>query len=53
MLKHALVLTDPDTFFKTVKDEGELAFLREPEAEPKVPMTPGDEDDPTVPTNLS
>src|SRR5271166_6156610 len=52
VLKHALVLTNPDTFFKTVKEDSDLAFLREPE--PKVPMVPpGDEDDGTVSTNLS
>ena len=52
VLKHALVLTDPDNFFKPGKGESDLAFLREPE--PKVPpMPPGDEDDTTVSTNLS
>ena len=52
VLKHALVLANPDTFFKTVKEDSDLAFLREPE--PKVPMVPpGDEDDGTVSTNLS
>src|SRR5271163_1246059 len=52
VLKHALVLTNPDRFFKTVKEDSDLAFLREPE--PKVPMVPpGDEDDGTVSTNLS
>src|ERR1700719_669184 len=52
VLKHALVLTDPDNFFKAGKGDSDLAFLREPE--PKVPpITPGDEDDTTVSTNLS
>jgi len=51
VLKHALVLTDPDTFFKPGKGDSDLAFLREPE--PKGRMTPGDEEDTTVPTNLS
>jgi ATP-dependent Lon protease len=52
VLKHALVLTDPDNFFKAGKGESDLAFLREPE--PKVPpMTPGEDDDTTVSTNLS
>jgi len=52
VLKHALVLTDPDNFFKAGKGESDLAFLREPE--PKVPpMPPGDDDDTTVSTNLS
>ncbi|HXM14435.1 MAG TPA: S16 family serine protease, partial [Candidatus Eremiobacteraceae bacterium] len=52
VLKHALVLTDPDTFFKQGKGDSDMAFLREPE--PKVPMPPpGDEDDTTVSTNLS
>jgi ATP-dependent Lon protease len=53
VLKHALVLTDPDNFFKPGKGESDLDFLREPEPEPKVPMTPGEEDDTSVTTNLS
>ena len=51
VLKQALVLTDPDTFFKPGKVESDLAFLREPD--PKVPMTPGEDDDTSVSTNLS
>jgi ATP-dependent Lon protease len=50
-IKHALVLADPDTFFKPGKGDDDLAFLREPE--PKGRMTPGDEEDTTVSTNLS
>jgi len=54
VLKHALVLTDPDTFFKPGKGEDDLSFLREPEPEPKMPptITP-DDDDPGVTSNLS
>jgi hypothetical protein len=52
VLKHALVLTDPDNFFKPSKGDSDMAFLREPE--PKVPMpAPGEDDDTTVSTNLS
>jgi ATP-dependent Lon protease len=51
VLKHALVLTDPDAFFKAGKGESDLAFLREPE--PKVPLVRDGEDDSTVSTNLS
>jgi ATP-dependent Lon protease len=53
VLKHALVLTDPDNFFKPGKGESDLAFLREPEPEPKVPIVRDDEDDSGVSTNLS
>jgi hypothetical protein len=51
VLKHALVLTDPDTFFKPGKGEDDLAFLREPE--PKMPPITPDDDDPGVTSNLS
>jgi hypothetical protein len=52
VLKHALVLTDPDTFFKQGKGDSDMAFLREPETKEPMPP-PGDEDDTTVSTNLS
>jgi ATP-dependent Lon protease len=51
VLKHALVLTNPDTFFKPGKGEDDLAFLREPE--PKMPPITPDDDDPGVTSNLS
>ena len=53
VLKHALVLTDPDNFFKPGKGESDLAFLREPEPVPKVPTVRDEDDDSGVSTNLS
>src|SRR6202158_2857821 len=53
VLKHALVLTNPETFFKPGKGEDDLAFLREPEPEPKMPPITPDDDDPGVTSNLS
>jgi len=53
VLKHALVLTNPDTFFKPGKGEDDLAFLREPEPERKMPPITPDDDDPGVTSNLS
>ncbi|HUO05822.1 MAG TPA: endopeptidase La [Candidatus Binataceae bacterium] len=53
VLRHALVLSDPDAFFKAGKEENDLAFLSEPE--PKGGIDADEEDEPAVspPTHLS
>ncbi len=50
VLKHALLLTDPATFFKPNDDEAELAMLRAPDKH--APLA-DDEDDSTASQNLS
>jgi ATP-dependent Lon protease len=51
VLRQALVLTDPDTFFKPQTDETDPAFTVE--ADEKMPLVDDDEDEPTVSPNLS
>jgi ATP-dependent Lon protease len=50
VLRHALVLNDPDAFFKPKAISNDLGFLREPD---KQPLPSEDEDDSTVSPNLS
>jgi ATP-dependent Lon protease len=51
VLRQALVLTDPDTFFKPQTDETDPAFTVE--ADEKMPLVDDDEDEPAVSPNLS
>ena len=51
VLRQALVLTDPDTFFKPQTDETDPAFTAE--ADEKMPLVDDDEDEPAVSPNLS
>ncbi|MGH7812945.1 MAG: endopeptidase La [Candidatus Binataceae bacterium] len=51
VLKHALVLSDPELFFKPGKAEDGLAFMREPA--PKDEIAPDDEDEQPVSPHLS
>ena len=51
VLRKALVLDDPDTFFKPQTDETDPAFTVE--ADEKMPLVDDDEDDATVSPNLS
>jgi len=51
VLRQALVLTDPDTFFKPQTDETDPAFTVE--ADEKMPLVDDDEAEPTVSPNLS
>ncbi len=51
VLRQALVLTDPDTFFKPQTDETDPAFTAE--ADEKIPLVDDDEDEPAVSPNLS
>ena len=51
VLRRALVLDDPDTFFKPQTEETEAAFTAEPDE--KLPLVDDDEDDATVSPNLS
>jgi len=51
VLRKALVLDDPDTFFKPQTDETDPAFTAE--ADEKMPLVDDDEDDATVSPNLS
>jgi ATP-dependent Lon protease len=52
VLRHALLLPDPATFFKPGDEAEELAMLREPDK--RVPLADEDEDEsPAAPTNLS
>ncbi len=51
VLRRALVLDDPDTFFKPQTEETEAAFTAE--TDEKMPLVDGDEDDATVSPNLS
>jgi ATP-dependent Lon protease len=51
VLRKALVLNDPDTFFKPQTDETDPAFLAE--VDEKLPLVDDDEDDATVSPNLS
>jgi ATP-dependent Lon protease len=51
VLRQALVLDDPDTFFKPQTDETDPAFTAE--TDEKTPLVDDDEDDATVSPNLS
>jgi ATP-dependent Lon protease len=51
VLRRALVLTDPDTFFRPQTDETDPAFTVE--ADLKMPLVDDDDGEPTISSNLS
>jgi len=51
VLRRALVLADPDTFFRPQTDETDPAFTVE--ADLKMPLVDDDDGEPTISSNLS
>ncbi|HYB90364.1 MAG TPA: endopeptidase La [Candidatus Binataceae bacterium] len=53
VLRHALLISDPDTFFKSRPMMNDMQFLREPDNKPADEVEEEDESAPPTPPNLS